>query len=123
MMYLSIYGVIFGGPGLALLALGLFAFPALRPVRLTRTLGWLCACASVPIGASIAHNTGYPLLILRPGTAFLGVLASVAYFVLWWRCDLPSYTTIPPVILLLASLLDAFSIYLMSDPGFAGGSC
>lgn len=113
-MNLTFYGLMFGGPLLALMARGLFVFPALRPVRLARTIGWLCACAFVPLGASIAHNTGYPLLILRPGTALLGVLASIAYIVLWRRYRLPPLTTIPPVILLIASLLDAFSIYIMS---------
>lgn len=122
-MHLAILGVMFGGPILALLALGLFSFPPLRPVRLTRTIGWLCACAFVPIGAGMVHNTGFPLLILRPGTAFLGALASLAYIVLWRRHRLSNSTVIAPGILLAASLFDAYSVFIMSDSCFAGGCC
>jgi glucose-6-phosphate-specific signal transduction histidine kinase len=112
-----------GGLMLALLALGLFSFRALRPVRLTRTIGWLCLCAFVPVGASMAYNTGYPLLMLRPATAFLGVLVSVSYILLWRRHGLSNLTVIAPAVLLIASLFDAYSVFIMSDPCFAGGCC
>lgn len=118
-----IYGAIFAGPVLGLLAFLLFLHPALRPVRLARTIGSICLLMSAPVGTCFLTNTGYPLLILRPGTAFVGLLASVSYLVLQKRHALPLPTIVPPITLLIACLVDAVSVVITSNPGFAGAWC
>ena len=123
MEYLFIYAVIWGGPIIGFIALLLFLQPSLRPVRLTRTIGWLCASMSLPIGAAISTNTGFPLLILRPGSVFLGLLVSISYFVLQRRHSLPVATLTPAAVLLAGSIWDAFSLIMLFNPGFAGASC
>ena len=113
----------FGGPAIALVAFLACLFPYVRPQRLCRTLGALGVATSMPIAAAYLMNTGFPLLILRPGTAFLGLLAAISYLVLSRKLSLPSRQSTAAIALLVASVWDGVSLAVMMTPGFGGAYC
>jgi hypothetical protein len=113
----------FGGPSIAALAFVACLIPRIRPQRLPRTLAALGLITSLPVVVGILMNSGYPLLILRPGTIFLGLLAGISYFVLSRKLHLPFRQCIAAVALLLASVWDGVSLTYIMTPGFGGAYC
>jgi hypothetical protein len=113
----------FGGPSIAALAFVACLIPRIRPQRLPRTLAALGLMTSLPVALGILMNSGYPLLILRPGTIFLGLLAGISYLVLSRRLNLPFRQCIAAVALLLASVWDGVSLTFIMTPGFGGAYC
>jgi hypothetical protein len=113
----------FGGPAIAAFAFVACLVPRIRPQRLPRTLAALGLVTSLPVALGILMNSGYPLLILRPGTIFLGLLAGISYFVLSSRLHLPLRQCIAAVALLLASVWDGVSLTYIMTPGFGGAYC
>jgi hypothetical protein len=106
----------FGGPSIAALA---FIACFVSGIRLA-ALGLI---TSLPVVLGILMNSGYPLLILRPGTIFLGILTGISYFVLSRRLHLPIRQCIAAVALLLASVWDGVSLTFIMNPGFGGAYC
>ena len=98
-------------------------FPHVRPEQLVRTIGALGVATSLPIGTSFLTNTGFPLLILRPGTVFLGLLTAISYLVLSRRHGLPPRQSTAAIALLVASIWDAVSWAIIMTPGFGGAYC
>jgi hypothetical protein len=115
--------LLFGGPSIAAFAFVACLIPRIRPQRLTRTLAALGLITSLPVALGILMNSGYPLLILRPGTMFLGLLAGISYFVLSRRLNLPFRQCVAAVALLLASVWDGVSLTYIMSPGFGGAYC
>lgn len=115
--------LLFGGPSIAAFAFVAFLIPRIRPQRLPRTLAALGLITALPVALGILMNSGYPLLILRPATIFLGLLAGISYFVLSRRLNLPFRQCIAAVALLLASVWDGVSLTFFMTPGFGGGYC
>ena len=113
----------FGGPGIATLAFVACLVPRLRPQRLPRTLAVLGLVTSLPVALGMLMNSGYPLLILRPGTVFLGLLAAISYFVISRRRSLPFRQCIAAAVLFIASVWDGVSITIIMTPGFGGAYC
>ena len=113
----------FGGPFIAALAFIACLFPRFRPQRLSRTLAALGLTTSLPVVLGIFMNSSYPLLILRPGTIFLGILAGISYFVFSCRLHLPVRQCMAAVALLLASVWDGVSLTFIMNPGFGGAYC
>lgn len=113
----------FGGPVIAIVGFFACLVPHVRPQRLSRTIGALGVATSLPIGASILTNTAFPLLILRPGTVFLGLLTAISYLVLSRKLGLPLRESAAAMALLVASLWDAISLAIIMTPGFGGAYC
>jgi len=113
----------FGGPVIAAFAFFACLFPRIRPQRLPRTLAALGLVTSLPVILGILMNSGYPLLILRPATVFLGLLAAISYFVLSRKLSLPFRQCIAAAALLLASVWDGVSLTFIMNPGFGGAYC
>ena len=113
----------FGGPLIALVAFIACLIPHVRPEQLVRTIGALGVATSLPIGTSFLTNTGFPLLILRPGTVFLGLLTAISYLVLSRRHGLPPRQSTAAIALLVASIWDAVSWAIIMTPGFGGAYC
>jgi len=113
----------FGGPVIAAFAFVACLVPRIRPQRLPRTLAALGLVTSLPVILGILMNSGYPLLILRPATVFLGLLAAVSYFVLSRKLSLPFRQCIAAAALLLASVWDGVSLTFIMNPGFGGAYC
>lgn len=113
----------FGGPAIAAFAFVACFVPRIRPQRLPRTLAALGLVTSLPVALGILMDSGYPLLILRPGTVFLGLLAAISYFVLSRRLSLPFRQCIAAIALLLASVWDGVSLTIIMTPGFGGAYC
>ena len=113
----------YGGPIIAAFAFIACLVPRIRPQRLTRTLGLLGLLTLLPVALGILTNSGYPLLILRPGTIFLGFLAGISYLVVSRRLRLPLRQSVAAIALLTASTWDAITIAIMTAPGFGGAYC
>jgi hypothetical protein len=113
----------FGGPSIAGLAFIACLVPGIRPQRLPRTLAALGLITSLPVVLGILMKSGYPLLILRPGTIFLGILTGISYFMLSRRLHLPTRQCIAAVALLLASVWDGVSLTFIMNSGFGGAYC
>lgn len=113
----------FGGPAIAVFAFVACLLPETRPQRLSRTLGALGLITSLPVALGILMNSGYPLLFLRPGTIFLGLLAAISYFVLSRRLRFPPRQCVAAIALLLASVWDGVSLTIIMTPGFGGAYC
>lgn len=113
----------FGGPVIAAFAFVACLVPRIRPQRLTRTLAALGLMTSLPVILGILMNSGYPLLILRPATVFLGLMAAISYFVLSRKLNLPFRQCIAAAVLLLASVWDGVSLAIIMTPGFGGAYC
>ena len=108
---------------IALVAFFACLIPHVRPQRLSRTIGALGVATSLPIGASFLTNTGFPLLILRPGTVFLGLLTAISYLVLSRKLGLPLRQSAAAIALLVASIWDVVSLAIIMTPGFGGAYC
>ena len=113
----------FGGTAIAAFAFVACLVPRVRPQRLPKTLAALGLVTSLPVALGILMNSGYPLLILRPGTVFLGLLGAISYFVLSRRLSLPFRQCIAAAALLIASVWDGVSLTIIMSPGFGGAYC
>lgn len=113
----------FGGPTIAAFAFVACLVPRIRPQRLTRTLAALGLISSLPVVLGLLMNSGYPLLILRPATIFLGLLVTISYFVVSRKFSLPFRQCAAAVALLLASVWDGVSLTIIMAPGFGGAYC
>jgi hypothetical protein len=115
--------LLFGGPAIAAFAFVACFVPPVRPQRLPRTLAALGLVTSLPVTLGILMNSGYPLLILRPGTVFLGLLGAISYFVLSHSLRLPLRQCTAAAALLMASVWDGVSLTIIMSPGFGGAYC
>ena len=113
----------FGGPAIAAFTFVACLIPRIRPQRLPRTLAVLGLVTSLPVVLGMLMNSGYPLLIFRPGTVVLGLLAAISYFVISRRLSLPFRQCIAAAVLLIASVWDGVSLTIIMTPGFGGAYC
>jgi hypothetical protein len=112
-----------GGPVIAAFGFVACLVPRIRPQRLPRTLAAVGLATSLPAALGIVMNSGYPVLILRPGTVFLGLLTAASYFVISAALRLPFRECAAAAAILIASVWDGVSLAIIMVPGFGGAYC
>ena len=115
---MSSFLILAGGPTVAFLA-AIFSFlPNFRPKKFAKTLLFIALACWLPLLASYLVGSGFFILILRPGTIFLCLLAGIGALVHVKKHKLPAGQITAPILLLIAAIWDTFSLIFLF--GMAG---